>query len=102
MLYTALTTIVAFASLILSDIKPVSDFGYMMTFGLIVTFLTSFILLPCILSLLEKEERNNYENKPFRFTKFLADLTINKGPIYCHNYTYYFTINNLWGSQLRS
>ena len=78
-LYTALTTIVAFASLILSDIKPVSDFGYMMTFGLIVTFLTSFILLPCILSLLAKEEEDNHENNSFGFTKFLAYLTIDKG-----------------------
>ena len=43
-LYTALTTIVAFASLVFSDIKPVIDFGYMMTIGLIVTFLTSFLL----------------------------------------------------------
>ena len=56
-LYTALTTIVAFASLIFSDIKPVIDFGYMMTFGLIVTFLTSFTLLPCILLLLRKEKK---------------------------------------------
>ena len=55
-LYTALTTIVAFASLIFSDIKPVIDFGYMMTFGLIVTFVTSFILLPSILLLLKKIE----------------------------------------------
>ncbi len=78
-LYTALTTIVAFASLIFSDIKPVIDFGYMMTFGLIVTFLTSFILLPCILSLLKKEEKNGNQNNSFRFTKILADLTINKG-----------------------
>lgn len=100
-LYTALTTIVAFASLILSDIKPVSDFGYMMTFGLIVTFLTSFILLPCILSLLEKEERNNYENKPFGFTKFLADLTINKGQ-YIVTTTLIILLLTIYGvSQLR-
>ena len=32
-LYTALTTIVAFASLVFSDIKPVIDFGYMMVIG---------------------------------------------------------------------
>ena len=48
-LYTALTTIVAFASLVFSDIKPVIDFGYMMILGLSVTFITSFLLLPSIL-----------------------------------------------------
>jgi len=79
-LYTALTTIVAFASLVLSDIKPVIDFGYMMVLGLSVTFLTSFLLLPCILCLLKKEVvQNNNENKEFKFTKSLADFTINNG-----------------------
>lgn len=79
-LYTALTTIVAFASLVFSDIKPVIDFGYMMVLGLSVTFLTSFLLLPCILCLLKKEvTQNNNENKEFKFTKILADFTINNG-----------------------
>ena len=79
-LYTALTTIVAFASLVFSDIKPVIDFGYMMTFGLVVTFLTSFILLPSVLCLLSKDEHFS-ENKSdsFLFTRVLADLTLSKG-----------------------
>ena len=51
-------TIVAFASLVLSDIKPVIDFGYMMTLGLIVTFVTSFLLFPSILCLLKKDNKN--------------------------------------------
>ena len=42
-LYTALTTICAFTSLVFSGIKPVIDFGWMMTIGLSVTFLTSFL-----------------------------------------------------------
>ena len=32
-LYTVLTTICAFLSLIFSDIKPIIDFGWMMTVG---------------------------------------------------------------------
>ena len=31
-LYTVLTTIIAFLSLIFSEIKPIIDFGWMMTF----------------------------------------------------------------------
>jgi len=79
-LYTGLTTIVAFASLVFSDIKPVIDFGYMMVLGLSVTFLTSFLLLPCILCLLQKEiTQNKNENKEFLVTKNLANFTINNG-----------------------
>ena len=78
-LYTALTTIVAFASLILSDIKPVIDFGYMMTLGLMVTFFTSFLLFPTILVLLKKDEARISTSNSFKFTKKLADITVLKG-----------------------
>ena len=61
-LYTALTTICAFTSLVFSGIKPVIDFGWMMAIGLSVTFLTSFILFPSILLLLKKKE-GSFNNK---------------------------------------
>ena len=100
-LYTALTTIVAFASLIFSDIKPVIDFGYMMTFGLIVTFITSFILLPSILLLLKKIEVHEHDNSQFWFTKLLANLTINKGK-YIMFITIAILLSTVYGvSQLR-
>ena len=50
-LYTVLTTICAFLSLIFSEIKPIIDFGWMMTMGLIVSFLVTFLLLPSLLSI---------------------------------------------------
>jgi len=100
-LYTALTTIVAFASLIFSDIKPVIDFGYMMTFGLVVTFITSFILLPSILLLLKKVEMHQHNNSQFWFTKLLANLTINKGK-YILFITFTILLSTIYGiSQLR-
>ena len=79
-LYTALTTIVAFASLVFSDIKPVIDFGYMMTIGLIVTFLTSFLLLPSLISF-TTYEKNKAVNESGRFlvTNTLANITLNNG-----------------------
>ena len=51
-LYTVLTTICAFLSLIFSEIKPVIDVGWMMTLGLITSFCVTFTLLPkgCFLS----------------------------------------------------
>ena len=78
-LYTALTTICAFTSLVFSGIKPVIDFGWMMTIGLSVTFLTSFILFPSILILLEKKEELFVDEKKFHFTRILANLAKNHG-----------------------
>ena len=49
-LYTVLTTIIAFLSLIFSEIKPIIDFGWMMTFGLITSFVITFTLLPTLIN----------------------------------------------------
>ena len=58
-LYTVLTTICAFLSLIFSGIKPIIDFGWMMTLGLIISLLVTFLLLPCLLNLLSNESEIN-------------------------------------------
>ena len=50
-LYTVLTTICAFLSLIFSGIKPIIDFGWMMTMGLTVSIFVTFSLLPSLLSI---------------------------------------------------
>jgi predicted RND superfamily exporter protein len=80
-LYTALTTIVAFASLIFSDIKPVIDFGYMMVLGLTTLFLTSFVLLPSLIMIFSNDKNSTIqENRTKLFiTDFLAKVTINSG-----------------------
>ena len=54
-LYTVLTTICAFLSLVFSGIKPIIDFGWMMTLGLIISLLVTFLLLPSLISLLASE-----------------------------------------------
>ena len=54
-LYTVLTTICAFLSLVFSGIKPIIDFGWMMTLGLIVSLLVTFLLLPALIKLLASE-----------------------------------------------
>ena len=64
-LYTALTTIIGFGSLVFSGIKPVIDFGWMMSIGLAVTFVTAFTLFPAIVLLLGRTgapERADAEN----------------------------------------
>ncbi len=47
-IYTALTTIVAFASLIVSGIRPVIDFGWIMCLGIVVAVITTFTLFPAL------------------------------------------------------
>ena len=50
--YTAVTTMVAFTSLVVAGIKPVIDFGWMMTAGIVVAFLVSFTLVPALITVL--------------------------------------------------
>lgn len=78
-LYTALTTMIGFASLVVSGIKPVIDFGWMMTIGLGVTFLTSFTLFPAILILLDRAKIQGSQNSEVPFTRALASFTERNG-----------------------
>ena len=60
-LYTALTTMVAFVSLLISGIRPVIDFGYMMTAGIAMALGVIFLLFPAVVVLLPRthgEERD--------------------------------------------
>ena len=76
-LYTALTTIIAFLSLIFSEIKPVIDFGLMMTFGLITSFIITFTLLPCLLSFIKNNDSLIKEVVDSKITSFLGKISIN-------------------------
>ena len=76
-LYTVLTTICAFVSLIFSEIKPIIDFGWMMTLGLIVSFAVTFSLLPTLISFVTDLSVNINENKNSFFTNILGNISIN-------------------------
>ena len=54
--YTSLTTMVAFASLAVSDIPPVVDFGLMMVLGVFTAFVVTFLLFPALMSLFRELE----------------------------------------------
>ena len=54
-LYTVLTTICAFLSLVFSGIKPIIDFGWMMTLGLVISLFVTFLLLPSLINILASE-----------------------------------------------
>lgn len=48
-LYTAMTTIVAFTSLVVAGLQPVIDFGWMMTTGIILGFCSAFTAVPALM-----------------------------------------------------
>ena len=77
-LYTALTTILAFLSLIFSEIKPIIDFGWMMTFGLITSFIITFTLLPTFLSFAPSDNISLKKEQDSKFITFLGSLSISK------------------------
>ena len=58
--FAALTTAVAFLSLLLGDLKPVIEFGKMMAFGISIAFIFTFSFLPSSLSLIKKNKSNDY------------------------------------------
>ena len=62
-IYTVLTTICAFLSLLFSEIKPIIDFGWMMTLGLITSFIITFTLLPTLLNFFSNEKVKIQEEK---------------------------------------
>jgi len=80
-LYTVLTTIIAFLSLIFSEIKPIIDFGWMMTLGLITSFIITFSLLPSLISFMPKENISIKKNEDSVVTSFFAKVSQNNNKI---------------------
>ena len=70
--YTAITTVVAFGSLLFSDIRPVIDFGWMMSIGIGVAFVLVFTLFPAALVLLKPGRVANQNDWTDRITGFFA------------------------------
>ena len=79
--YTVLTTICAFLSLIFSGIKPIIDFGWMMTLGLIVSIVVTFTLVPALLNLFSNSEDSiDQQEKKSKITNALSNFS--KGNTY--------------------
>ena len=76
-LYTVLTTILAFLSLIFSEIKPIIDFGWMMTFGLITSFIITFTLLPTLLSFTSTGDVSLKKEQDSKITSILGSISLN-------------------------
>ena len=76
-LYTALTTIAAFASLIVSDIKPIIDFGLIMVIGISITFIFAFIFFGSSLSIIKKRYLDLGSDKSKNITLYMHSFVEN-------------------------
>ena len=74
-LYTVLTTVIAFLSLVFSEIKPIIDFGWMMTLGLITSFIVTFTLLPSLINFVPKENISLKKYEESFITSFFAKIS---------------------------
>ena len=78
-LFTTLTTIAGFGSLLLCDILPVRTFGWMMIAGLAVSLILTFLVFPAALMLMGKKETPTKKKARYSLTTFLAGITEKHG-----------------------
>ncbi|MFQ5559360.1 MAG: RND family transporter, partial [Nitrospinota bacterium] len=74
-IFTTLTTIAGFGSLLFCDILPVINFGWMMVIGLIVSLLVTFLLFPAVLLLLKSTAPVPSKGIGYLLTSFFARCT---------------------------
>jgi uncharacterized protein len=74
--YTSITTIVAFTSLVVSGIRPVIDFGWIMTLGISLGFVLAFIIFPSFLSLMSPKGSVSNHDATKRMTQAIARFSL--------------------------
>ena len=78
-LYTVLTTIVAFMSLVVSNIRPVIDFGWMMTMGISLALVVAFVVIPAGMMLFGKAKADTANDNSAAITSMFARFTERHG-----------------------
>lgn len=77
--YTAVTTMVAFVSLVVSRIQPVIDFGWMMTLGIGVALLVAFTFVPAMILLWPAGRARPAPDRGAPFTLRFARIAEHRG-----------------------
>jgi hypothetical protein len=75
--FVVITTIAGFSSLVFSNILPVINFGWMMSSGIVVSLLMTFILFPIILLFFGKKEVADSAKSGTPFTAKVAHVAYN-------------------------
>ncbi|MEJ2499813.1 MAG: MMPL family transporter [Campylobacterales bacterium] len=79
--FAIVTTIAGFASLMLSGIKPVIALGWMMSIGISVSLIVTYLLFPAVNVLLKRKQPKTTFDKEFAVTKILANFTERHGTL---------------------
>jgi len=72
--FTAVTTMVAFGSLLVSGIRPVIDFGWMMVIGITISFILAFTLFPAALILMPRLDNKSKKDVTGKITASIASF----------------------------
>ena len=79
--FAIITTVVGFSSLVLSNIEPVINLGLMMSVGILVSLVLTFIYFPIFLILIGKRNEVEKKEKITSFIPKLPNIIINRGKI---------------------
>ncbi len=80
-LFAVVTTIAGFLSLILSGILPVINLGWMMSAGLVISFILTYLLFPTILILVKRTKPDTHFEKEFSMTGIFSTMVRRHGAI---------------------
>ncbi len=75
-LYTALTTLVAFGSMLGSRIVPIEDFGWMMCLGIVISLLVTYTIFPTMILLLGPGEPGSNLGESIPLTNLFQKIAI--------------------------
>lgn len=73
--FVVITTMAGFSSLVVSNILPIINFGWMMSLGILISLITTFILFPIVLNLFTKSEEKNSNSNDKPFTSKIAHIS---------------------------
>ncbi len=96
-LYTVLTTVCAFLSLIFSGIKPIIDFGWMMSLGLIVSILVTFILLPTLINVFSSNSEINIKSSEKSIITQVLGAIAKKSKVFLFGITFFIIVLSVYG-----
>ncbi len=72
--FVVITTIAGFSSLVFSNILPIIHFGWMMSVGIVISLLITFILFPVLLSFMYKSKEDRFAKSDVPFTSKVANI----------------------------
>ncbi len=72
--FVVITTIAGFSSLVFSNILPIIHFGWMMSVGIVVSLMATFILFPIVISFMPKSKEDTFSKTDIPFTSKVANI----------------------------